>query len=286
MNKILILPVTVALITILSFLPQDAHAVTSYNAISSGNWNDPSTWLGGSVPLVINLGDTVTIPATITVTIPSGVTVLNHGIITNDGNIIIDGTLFNEKTGTLTNALGASITNQAGVGILGLGNHGTLTNYGTITNSALFENDPGGNINNAGTITNNSGGLIRNDGCTPTAGCLASSGGTINNRSGGTITTNSGAIIHNYGGFYTGIINNAGTINNPGPAADLDNEGVINDLCGGKVNGPVFENQPNDSCTNSIPEFPFSFSLVIMFIVVAAVYVGVRQKMITNFKHS
>ncbi|GEM_PF-4718113 len=34
----------------------------------------------------------------------------------------------------------------------------------------------------------------------------------------------------------------------------------------------------------SIPEFPFSFSLVIIFVAVAAVYIVIRQKMTTNFK--
>ncbi|HYL66844.1 MAG TPA: hypothetical protein VEU72_06785 [Nitrosopumilaceae archaeon] len=34
----------------------------------------------------------------------------------------------------------------------------------------------------------------------------------------------------------------------------------------------------------SIPEFPFSFSLVIIFVAVAAVYMGIRQKMIPGFK--
>ena len=34
----------------------------------------------------------------------------------------------------------------------------------------------------------------------------------------------------------------------------------------------------------SIPEFPFSFSLVIIFVAVAAVYVAIRQKMTANFR--
>jgi len=34
----------------------------------------------------------------------------------------------------------------------------------------------------------------------------------------------------------------------------------------------------------SIPDFPFPFSLVIIFGAVAAVYMGIRQKMTTNFK--
>ena len=33
----------------------------------------------------------------------------------------------------------------------------------------------------------------------------------------------------------------------------------------------------------SIPDFPFSFSLVIMFVAVAGVYLAIRQKMTTNF---
>ena len=39
-----------------------------------------------------------------------------------------------------------------------------------------------------------------------------------------------------------------------------------------------------DDTIQSIPDFPFSFSLVIMFVAVAAVYMGVRQKMIPGFK--
>ncbi|HET6458985.1 MAG TPA: hypothetical protein VFG24_08925, partial [Nitrosopumilaceae archaeon] len=34
----------------------------------------------------------------------------------------------------------------------------------------------------------------------------------------------------------------------------------------------------------SIPEFPFSFSLVIIFVAVTAVYLGIRQKMSATFK--
>jgi hypothetical protein len=36
--------------------------------------------------------------------------------------------------------------------------------------------------------------------------------------------------------------------------------------------------------STSIPEFPFSFSLVIIFVVVAAVYLGIRQGIMPNFK--
>ena len=36
--------------------------------------------------------------------------------------------------------------------------------------------------------------------------------------------------------------------------------------------------------TQPIPDLPFSYSLVIMFVVVAAVYLGIRQKILPNFK--
>jgi hypothetical protein len=36
--------------------------------------------------------------------------------------------------------------------------------------------------------------------------------------------------------------------------------------------------------STSIPEFPFSFNLVIIFVAVAAVYMVIRQKMATNLK--
>jgi hypothetical protein len=41
---------------------------------------------------------------------------------------------------------------------------------------------------------------------------------------------------------------------------------------------------PIGGCTTSIPEFPFSFNLVIIFVVIAAVYMVIRQKMTTNLK--
>src|SRR5205807_5552695 len=35
---------------------------------------------------------------------------------------------------------------------------------------------------------------------------------------------------------------------------------------------------------SSIPEFPFSFNLVIIFVVAVTVYIAIRQKMTINFK--
>lgn len=49
-----------------------------------------------------------------------------------------------------------------------------------------------------------------------------------------------------------------------------------------------FNNKETDSvqCTqpSSIPEFPFSFNLIIIFVVVTAAYLVIRQKMTTSFK--
>jgi len=47
---------------------------------------------------------------------------------------------------------------------------------------------------------------------------------------------------------------------------------VFTDLCIGTLS------------SQSIPEFPFSFSLVIIFVAVTAVYLGIRQKMMPNFR--
>ena len=76
---------------------------------------------------------------------------------------------------------------------------------------------------------------------------------------------------------------------------DIDNAGIT---IGGTVSwvgraldfativstGPAVHIIVPQCSTTSIPDFPFSFSLIIMFVAVAAVYMGVRQKMIPGFK--
>ena len=48
--------------------------------------------------------------------------------------------------------------------------------------------------------------------------------------------------------------------------------------------GTVFVTSDLDTSGPGIPEFPFSFSLVIMFVAVVAVYISIRQKMLPIFK--
>ena len=56
-------------------------------------------------------------------------------------------------------------------------------------------------------------------------------------------------------------------------------------LSNGAVTTGTFDSiTPPQGSVTSIPDFPFSFSLVIMFVAVAAVYMGVRQKLIPGFK--
>jgi len=47
---------------------------------------------------------------------------------------------------------------------------------------------------------------------------------------------------------------------------------------------PISQLVPITITAPSIPEFPFSFSLVIIFVAVSAVYIAIRQKMIPNLK--
>jgi hypothetical protein len=85
-----------------------------------------------------------------------------------------------------------------------------------------------------------------------------------------------------------GTINNYGTIEQIAPGF-IEIVNTLNEYCGASIIGdpPVISGHGKlvDACNpTSIPEFPFSFSLVIMFVVVSVVYLGIRQKMMPNFK--
>ena len=108
MRALFVLPVFVVLICI--FSTQDAHA-TTFTATTTGEWSNPTTWGGSSPPIVINPGDTVTIPSGITVTISFGGIISNHGAIVNSGTL-------NNTVGSISNF--AMIINNAG---------GTINNY-------------------------------------------------------------------------------------------------------------------------------------------------------------
>ena len=262
MRKVLMLPIFAALIAILSFLPQGAHAVT-FTATQDGNWNDPATWGGASPPFTINPGDTVTIPSGITVNIPFR-SIMNSGTINNTGTI-------NSAGGVIANNAGGTITNTGTITTIGqLENFGGLiTNTGTITSTNNIMNQ--GRINNSGTITGS--GTIQNGGSiTDNNGGLTNPPGIINN--GGTISssiefsstvkstiTNNGNInvfrIDNYGNFFNNlgasitipnggeignylesVLENSGTITNSGffffhDVSALSNSGTVTNNAGG-----------------------------------------------------
>src|SRR5437660_4912209 len=100
MRKVLILPVFAVLITVLSFLPQDAAAATSYE-LQVGDTNGACETIGGiwstgicnlSTPsMALNIGDSLTIDSGVTFTFTgffknSGV-IINHGTFNNYGLI-------------------------------------------------------------------------------------------------------------------------------------------------------------------------------------------------------
>ncbi|HYL65716.1 MAG TPA: choice-of-anchor C family protein [Nitrosopumilaceae archaeon] len=92
-------------------------------------------------------------------------------------------------------------------------------------------------------------------------------------------------VQHSFSFTATGTISTlsftSNELNPYGPA--LDNVNVVLSKCpAGFVPG-----ERDNTCVpsnTSIPEFPFSFSLVIIFVAVTAVYLGIRQKMIPGFK--
>ena len=98
--------------------------------------------------------------------------------------------------------------------------------------------------------------------------CTINANLTIN--TGKLLTIDSGVTL-----TVTGIISNSGIIYN---------SGTINEECGSSITGnPVQGTAPIHTCPTSIPEFPFSFNLIIIFATVAAVYLSIRQKMIPHF---
>jgi len=279
----------VTIISLIGFLPQNSYAVSG--TISGGpsciaifgTWDNVSTCTVSS--LTIHSGETLTIAGGIhlvntgTITINSGGTLDNAGLIGMDQTIINNsGTLINSGTIDLA---GGTINNNSG-GIIN--NLNFIRIFNAFSLHGFINNNSGGTINNSGIIStfsvgntiNNSGGTIHNS----ASGSIGGAGKIINS---GTIT-NLGTITN----FHTAsIITNSGTIANSGTISNqgtLTNSGAITESCGSTFTGnSVVGIAPINTCT-SIPEFPFSFSLVIIFVAVTAVYLSIRQKMMPNFK--
>jgi hypothetical protein len=268
LNKFLILPVLIVILVV-PFSIQDAHAAT-FSATQDGNWDNPTTWglpTGSSVPTTISSLDSFTIPAGVRVTIPAGETV------TDNGNININGVL--DVNGDLTVNAGGSINQVGTLNISSLSTYtvkfgSTVFNSGTLNDDGLMESFS--DFFNFGTVYIG-GGILDNE-----AGATFENAGTINLDSTGTFS-NIGTLTNDS----TGKVNNSGKISNTGT---FSNAGAISENCGSSLTGNgVTGTAPINTCT-SIPEFPIPFSLVFVFVVVAAMYIIIRQKMIPNFRRS
>jgi hypothetical protein len=266
LKKILFLPIIAVLITVLSLLPQDAHASVSIDLKDQascqalgGNWDAsiPTCSIGA---LTLNSGDTLNVDNTVFSNIELDLygTLTSNGTITNSGTIVSHvgisnaGTIYNygpivNQYGTLSND--GTIYNKASGTIINPNTSCSdtciINNYGTIDNSGRIDVVEGslGPLNNYATIINEASGIIeiRNT-------STVTNSGTINNQ--GTISNEVESTINN-----SGKINNSGTINNSGPngyaSSTISNSGTITNLCGGVINnsGTMSGNPVVNACT-------------------------------------
>lgn len=187
-----------------------------------------------------------------------------YGELVNSGTFNNSGDLFSDLTSTISNELGALLTNESTgtLNIFGLldndgavANSGFLTNAGLIVNvgtmigdltsgfsnvpSGFFENfgtfqvDAGGSSSNAGSFTNfgimGSGGAFSNSGALANSGFLENSGLIVNT---GTMI---GDLTSGFSNTATGVFTNTGMLTNSGL---LENSGTIQVDAGGSVSGP------------------------------------------------
>jgi hypothetical protein len=157
------------------------------------------------------------------------------GVLANSGSVDTAGAF--HLTGVLNNQAGGTFANS-----------GSLTSLGTIQTAAAstFTNTgallSNGAFNHGGTLNNNSGGSFTS------SGNFSNLGGTVNNANGGTVFTNSGVFSNEPGGLVNnvdaasfvnqglltnrGVISNAGEFSVQGAAANVDNQGVVNNVDG------------------------------------------------------
>jgi len=193
-RKILFIPIFAVLITVLSLLPQDAHAATTIDlkdqasceaAPLSGTWTAANSTCHISVRFVLNSGDSLTVDASIYSNIALTTTyqficygtITNYGTFINKGNFDNLGTINNYHIitnyglfltesgaivggGTINNYSGGIINNNHGQ----IRNQGTINNFGIINNHRLITNYPGSIINNNSKIKDYCGSTFTNNG--------------------------------------------------------------------------------------------------------------------------
>ena len=226
----------ITVIAITGFSNHGAYA-SSFTAVSSGNWNDTTTWGSDSIP---GSSDTVTIPSEITVTIPAEYHAIvgSAGAVSNSGTLVNSGTIDNHGIISGTGVFTSALTRIA--------NNGTITDPVTIPNTTISTSYtlsfpvivPSGvvlaidssqtlTINSSQTLTINSGGnltihyaYIANNGRIANNGYInnestglgisgitnngtMTNNGTINNNA--YITNNAGGTISNSGHIYNNL---------------------------------------------------------------------------------
>lgn len=215
-----------------------------------------------------------------------GTIIVTGGTLNNEGDSLVNmpGGRINNVGGLITHSAGAEFTNSGTVdndaaSNFVLGDLATFKNGGTFTNAGVFNttsrsgdlvNQKGGVLANSGTwnqdgvgvLFNLAGGKITNSGRINIFNSLLDNRGSFENT--GTLEVfhfgayqNLGSQLDNRTG---GVFTNTGsasnlansTINNSGSIVNdrkLVNAGVINNLCGGTVTGPVNGNQPVNVCS-------------------------------------
>jgi len=208
------------------------------------------------------------------------------GTLKNEGNSLVNlpGGKINNIGGLIIHSAGAGFTNSGTVdndadSNFVLGDLATFKNSGTFTNAGVFNttsrsgdlvNHKGGVLVNSGTwnqdgmgvLSNLAGGKITNSGRINIFNSLLDNRGSVENTGtievfhfgayqnlGGQLDNRTGGVFRNTGSasnLANSTINNSGSIVND---RKLVNAGVMNNLCGGTVTGPVNGNQPVTVCS-------------------------------------
>ncbi|HSB83832.1 MAG TPA: transporter [Nitrosarchaeum sp.] len=231
-KQILILPVLVALISVLAFAAQDVAALTS-------TVNDK---ISCEAPAVGGTWNSVTSTCTVATLVigPTGTLVIASNVNFDIGTVTSSGVIVNN--GTINIASGGVITTSGT-----FTNNGVVDNIGgTITNSGPFNNF--GDIISSGTITNGPTGSMLNSGQLTSTGVITSSGAIQTNM--GSVLTSSGTFTNSLNLFNKGTIMTSGTFTNSGPVmniGDILNQGLFTNsntitnwgglfnLCGGSI---------------------------------------------------
>ena len=225
---------------LLIILPSVLFSQTTITSVTTGNWNDTATWVGGVVPVS---GDNVIIAAGHTVTLVAN-TDISSGNLTLTGTIALAG--FNLTAGSLAGA--GNIGTSSGTPLVTVGSNGSNTTYsgiysgtgarltkegsGTLTLSGV-NSYTGATVINAGTLRLGAADRITNSSAlTIATGAVFDMNGfsetVFSFDGGGTITSNAaGSVTITYNGpfattTFSGVIQNgSGTVSLNMPLSNI-----------------------------------------------------------------